>query len=480
MKVNTVRLTLALFFTFPFLVLFYFFKINLNYNFDEIIWALKNSLFQSFMTSIVSIGLGYLAALGIAGTRGNVFRALKLLSLVPVFLPALFTVLIGLAVLPGFPRGNLGVIYILSFIYIGFSASVLTSEITTQLGKLGFVGEIYGLSKLTFHNKIIFPIVFRSSVFVFATIFVQALTAFTIPLLVGGGRGTNLEVLIYEKIFNEQDWSLAVSLSLLQLFLVALLTLLLRSRKDIGVAEFVPSKLVSFKMGLLGLVVYLGVYFWGYLKLIGWLSNIYYLTDIFNEGFYTAVGQSYIFFIFSLVLFFTLFSAVLYLRYRFESIHFLNFYLTPSSVMVGFSFYLLFPANQLTFDFFKLTMVFAVVVFVGFLKTFFENQIHLFENQMKVARAFGLSFLTFLFKIYIPQARKKLHEAASVLFIFCISEFGLVKVSGAGIKTLGTEMAGYLSSYRIEGAFVISLVILALWIGTTLTSGALLGVYKKS
>ena len=274
MKANVVKASLALFFLFPLFVLVYFFKINLIYDVEEITWALKNSFIQSFATAFIAVLCGYFAALGIAGTRGLLQKVLKLLAVVPVFLPSLFTILIGLALIPGFPPGTLAVIYILSLIYIGFAASVMSEEVTAQMGRLGFVAEVYGLSRLTFHTRILLPILSRSMMFVFATIFVNALTAFTIPLLVGGGKGTNFEVLIYEKIFIEQNWSMAVSLSFLQLGLVAVIALFLRARKDVVATQFFPSRLVSSKTGVAGLVLYLSLYFWNYFKLALWTSSI--------------------------------------------------------------------------------------------------------------------------------------------------------------------------------------------------------------
>lgn len=480
MKANLVKVLLALFFLFPLFILFYFFKIDLNYDVLEILWALKNSFIQSFATAFVTVFFGYFGALGIAGTTGAWQRVLKLLAVVPVFLPSLFTILIGMALFPGFPLGTLGVIYILTLIYLGFATSVLSEEVMAQLGRLGFVGQVYGMSRVKFHTKVLLPVVGRSAVFVFATIFVNALTSFTIPLLVGGGKGTNFEVLIFEKIFIEQNWSLAAGLSLLQLALVAIMALCLRARTDIVVTPFFPSRLVASKFGVAGLVLYLSVYFWNYFKLALWTPNIYYFNEIFNADFYQALWQSLVFFFLCLALFFILFCAILYLRFYLKNVRFLNFFLNPSSVLIGFSFYLLLPTNKMGFDFLKVALVFAVVSFVSFVKSIFENQFQLFEKQILVARSFGISFSKFLFTIYFPQIKKRLHYAVSLLFIFCISEFGLVKASGAQIKTLGTEMASYLSSYRIEGAFIISLVILGIWIVATLISGALLGVHQKS
>lgn len=447
---------------------------------SEILWALNNSLFQSVVTAAISVLLGYFGSLGIVGTKDKFQKILKLLVVVPVFLPALFSVMIGLSLLNPFPMGSWGVIFILSLIYSGFAASILSEEVTLQMGQLGFVSEVYGFSKLTFHRKVLWPSLRKPALFVFAVIFVNAMTSFTIPLLVGGGKGTNLEVLIYEKIFIEQNWNAAFQMAVLQIALIGFLTLLLQHKKDQTISQFKNSRLLSSHIGLAGILVYLITYFSGYFKLALNTIHINYFAEIFNSDFYISIFHSTLFFIITIGVFFILFCGVLFLKFHFRSLRFLNFLLNPSSIIVGFTFYLLMPHNDLFFDLIKLTLVFAVVVFVSFMKSTLEGQMQLFDRQIKVARSFGISFFNFLFQIYFPQIKKRLHYATSLLFIFGISEFGLVKASGAEVKTLGVQMASYLSSYRVEGAFVISLIILFVWIIATLVSGALLGIYKKS
>lgn len=480
MKAKTIKLILALFFLFPFFVLFYFFRINLNFDIKEILWALQNSLTQSLSTAVLAVFFGFFGALGLMQLSAGKQRILKFLALVPVFMPSLFSLLIGIAIINFFPLGSLGVIYFLTLIYIGFVAFVLCEEMTSQLGQFGFVGEIYGLTKSTFLLKVLWPLMRKSIGFVFITVFVNAMMAFTIPLLVGGGRGTNLEVLIYEKIFIEQNWSAALGLSLIQLSLVAVFALFLQARPAVGVSEFKKSRLIGSYFGLGGIVLYLTLYFWGYIKQFGSSLQVYYFSEIFSADFYASISQSLLLFAFCMVIFLVLLLAVLYLKFTQANIRFLNFFLNPSSVLVGFGFYLILPSHNLFFSLLKLSLVIAVVGFVSFMKSVFENQLQLFETQVKVARSFGVGFFTFVFKIYFAQIKRRLHFALSLLFIYTISEFGLVKASGAEVKTLGTEMASYLGSYRVEGAFVISTVILAIWLSATIISGAALGVHKKS
>lgn len=480
MKAKAIKLVLAFFFLFPFLILFYFFRLNLNYDISEILWALQNSLVQSLSTAVLAVFFGFFGALGLMQVSAGKQRVLKFLALVPMFMPSLFSLLIGISIINFFPLGSLGVIYFLTLIYTGFAAFVLCEEMTSHLGQFGFVGEIYGMSKKSFFLKVLWPLMRKSVGFVIITVFVNAMIAFTIPLLVGAGRGTNFEVLIYEKIFIEQNWSMALGLSLIQLTLVAVFAFLLQSRPVVSVSEFKKSSLIGSHLGLVGLALYLTLYFLGYIKQFGSSLQVYYIAEIFNADFYFSILQSFLLFFFCFVIFFSLLLAVLYLKYSQTNIRLMNFFLNPSSVLVGFGFYLLLPSHNLFFSLLKLSLVIAVVSFVSFVKIIFENQLHLFEMQIKVARSFGLGFLTFVFKIYFPQIKKRLHFAISLLFIFTISEFGLVKASGAAVKTLGTEMASYLGSYRIEGAFVISTVILSIWLIATIISGAAFGIHKKS
>ncbi|AZZ35780.1 hypothetical protein CIK05_02835 [Bdellovibrio sp. qaytius] len=480
MKAKAVKLLLALFFLFPFSVLFFYFKIKFDYNFEEILWALKNSLIQSLSTAALSVFFGFFGALGLLQVKGRWHQVLKFLVAVPVFLPSLFSILIGISIIYFTPLGSLGVIYFLTLINIGFAASVICEEITAQLGQLGFVGEVYGLTKTKFLYKILWPLVRKSVGFVFIVIFVNSMTAFTIPLLVGGSRGTNFEVLIYEKIFIDQNWASAVGLGLMQLAMIAVFAFLLQNRPTLAVREFKSSRLIGSYVGLAGLALYIKLYFWSYIKLFWESLDAYFIPEMFNAEFCTAIYNSLILFVFCLAVFAILFLGVLYLKYEQQNLKFINFFLNPSSVLVGFGFYLLLPANHFFYSMLKIALVIGVVSFVGFMKLVFENQMHLFESQVKVAKSFGVNYLHFVFKIYFPQIKKRLHYAISLLFIFSVSEFGLIKVSGAEINTLGTEMASYLSSYRSEGAFVISLVILAIWLIATIISGAALGVYKKS
>ena len=480
MKANAVKIFLVLFFLFPLIGLIFYFKLNFQFNTSDIYWALKNSLTQSICVGCISIFLGYWGALGLLTVPTRYKNILKLITVIPVFLPSLFSVLIGLSLINPFPMGTWGVVFILSLVYTGFASSMLSDQIESQVGKLGFVAEIYNLPKSVFQRKVLWSLTARAALYLFVVIFVNVFTCFSIPLLVGGNKGVNFEVLIYETIFVDHNWSLAVGLSIMQICFIYLFTLILRKKDTLVIADFHPSKFVKSKIGLVGIFIYLGIYIGGYLKLSINAFRANYIADIFNADLASAVKESFIFYFLSLMAFFFIFCLILFLKFNFKKTSFLNLFLNPSSVLIGFSLYLIFPHNRLGMDFVKMATVFTIVAFVSFFKSTFENKMDLFEKQMFVARSFGINYFEFLVKIFLPQVKNSLFYCSSLIFIFCVSEFALIKASGAEIKTLGTEMANYLSSYRIEGAFVISLLILVLWLLVTAILGALFGVYKKS
>lgn len=480
LRIKFVKLGLLLFFIFPMVALVIYFSLNFQFNTHEIFWALKNSLLQSFFTAVISVMFGYCAALGLLTLPEKIKNIVKFMSFIPVFLPSLFSVLIGLSLLPMFPMGSIGVIFITSLIYMGFAAAMLCEVISDQLGRLGFVSEIYNIKKVTFLRKILFPMTSKAAYGIFAVIFVSVLTSFTVPLLVGGGRGTNFEVLIYEKVFIDQNWSLAIGLSLLQMCFIFIFSNVIKATSTLGVNDFYPTKLTASKVGLAVLCAYLFVYTSGYFKLLTSAFQIYYMSEIFNFDMILAVKESLVFYFLTMVMFFGVLTLVIFLKFHFQKIKFLNMFLTPSSVLMGFSLYLLFPHNNINLDYVKMAWLITIISFLSIYKMTAESRLDQFEKQMFVARINGLSFFKFLMKILIPQTKKMIFYICSLVFVFCISEFALIKTSGAQIKTLGVMMAAYLSSYRIEGAFVISLVILTLWFIFSLILGASLGLHKKS
>jgi thiamine transport system permease protein len=140
----------------------------------------------------------------------------------PVFLPTLFVLLTFLELFNPFPVGNVGVSLIHGISLSGLIAIQISSWIEQQAGGLIETALVLGAKR----RQILWQCFkmtkwqfLQSAFFVFSIAF----TSFSVPMIVGGGHGTNIEILIYEKIRISSDWGSALSMALIQSFLLVLL-----------------------------------------------------------------------------------------------------------------------------------------------------------------------------------------------------------------------------------------------------------------
>ncbi len=177
-------------------------------------WALKNSLIQGLGTAFLCIIFGLYLSRGFLFFSDNVRSYLRSVIQIAYILPSLFSILICLNLLPIFPYGHLGVIFIFFIVHLGFSVVYIAEVMQNRVGRLGLISSIYNLNKTDFLVRIVFPLIRKDLLVLGLIIFLSCISSLAIPLVAGGGRGTNLEVYIYEKIFIEQRWTEAVLLGL--------------------------------------------------------------------------------------------------------------------------------------------------------------------------------------------------------------------------------------------------------------------------
>ncbi|MFN3453339.1 MAG: ABC transporter permease subunit [Pseudobdellovibrio sp.] len=480
MKANAVKFFLAILFLFPFLVLIYHFKLEFNLDVHDIQWALKNSILQSTLSSLITCSVGYMLSLGLLTAPQKYRGFLRAMSLVPSFLPSIFIVLVALSLVSPFPMGSYGIVFVMCLTYTGYVAAMMSIEIEQRLGVLGFVSEVFGLTKWSFLRKVILPLSFKPLLILFIIISINVFTSFSVPLLVGGGKGTNLEVLIYEKIFIDQNWSQALTLSFIQMLFISVFSLVFIYKEKLTSVSVRENRLIFFPIAKYLLYFSIGVFFWGYFSLVKDAFGAYYLLQMLDADFFIALLHSFLFFLVSLLILYTLIFLTTYLVYRQKSILFLNIFLNPSTAVIGFSVYLLSHGLDLFRDLVKVSVLFALMSFVSLYKLFIQPKLDILQQQIFISNLYNVRYIDFFFKIFLPQIKQILFYVTSLTFIYCVSDFAFIKTSGANFQTLGVIMQSYLSSYRMEGAFIVSLVILSLWGIVTFFLGALFGVYKKS
>lgn len=457
-----VNLGLICFFLFPYVLFFKFINFEFKLNIDELVWALKNSFVQAGIASIISTGVGFYLSLGILKFNEKMQNNLLKVILLPQILPSLFSILIAFSIFKPFPMGHFGVILIFSLINIGFATFQFANAIRGKLGQLSLVSEILGIKKYKFYSKILLPLLKKDIAVIAAFIFVFCLSSLSIPLVAGGGKGTNLELLIYEKIFIDQQWSTAWLLLLIQTVLIVFISFKFLKNKSFPTNPFINHSYLQSKFSAFLVLIYLSLFLGGY------LSSLLFALPSFQFVFQYRyeVLQSTLHSITTLVLtsigFFIVLLAWIDDYIRNLKLNVSSQFISISVVLVGFSFYLSFPQNEF-FDLIKSFLAFTILFSASLFKLFFEKKLSEMKMQIQAAQILGVSHSKIIFKIIFPQLKKQMILSFSLLSIWVLSDFAIMKSMGNQTENLGMMVQNFLSSYRLEAAYLLSFYILVVW-----------------
>ncbi len=381
-------------------------------------------------------------------------------------LPSLFSILICLNLLPVFPYGHLGVVFIFFIVHLGFSVIFIAEALQNKVGRLGLVSSVYNLKQTDFLIRIVLPLIQKDLLVLGLIIFLSCISSLAIPLVAGGGKGTNLEVYIYEKIFIEQRWTEALLLGLFQsVILFAISNWILSEKRTrspwLGLAN--TYKLQS-KTAAVLLMAYLALYAGGYFSKVLQLLIDLPLAEIFDRDFLSAFFNSMYIFLGLSVAFIVFLYCCLYFVYRFRQLSLINLFLSPSTVLIGFGMYLIFPVQLVVLDYLKVVLGLLFLFAVGLYQTYLATSVVKMRNQILICHIYKIDFLEFVAKIFWPQTRYNIYFLISLIYLISLNEFAFIKASGAQIQTVGTLTEMYLNSYRMNQAYLLSSFSLFTWL----------------
>lgn len=457
------RFGLLLYFLIPYLIFLSVYEFSFDLNFPEMFWAIRNSLAQSGVTAAIALLLSIPMSQGLFLLPDRIQKIALRLLIVPQILPALYSILIAFSVINPYPMGSLGIIILFIFINLGFATLLLFGATREKLGSLPLISEVYSLGRINFFRKIYFPLLKTDLMMNFLMIFIFCLSSFSVPLIVGGGRGTNIEVLIYEKIFVDQNWPAAFSLCLTQALLIFVISaVLLKGRQNAEPAEFSSGRYLKSYFGLLLIGTYLAVYFGGYA--IGLFRSFSYFDFIYE---YRAELLEVTLFTTKALLLYLLLNFILLLLWLFDYLENLSFtpannLISASTVLVGFTFYLLLPLTK-NFDIVKIIFAMSILFFPSLFKLFLQQPIENLHQQILISKMYGLSKPKIIFEIILRQIPQRFFLWVSLLTIWFIAEYALLKALGVQTPTLGLFSEGFLSSYRLPISYFMSFYILVYW-----------------
>ncbi len=473
---------LLLYFLIPYILLFRFFNLNTKFDYIEFFWAFKNSFAQALFSALLVTTLTIPMSLALFRVSAKTSSLVVKLLLLPQIMPTFFSILIAFSIWRPFPLGEVGIAFVFTLVHLGFAVILVHQATSEKLGSFGVVSQIFNFSRLSFFKNIYFPVLRNDLIVCFLMIFIFCFSSFSIPLVAGGGRDTNIEVLIFEKIFIGQQWSTAWTLSVIQnLFLTAMSVFLFRKQVSVK-REFSNSIYFSSQLGLMLVFIYLATYLGGYIAgllqafpAIGQLS-------LFKDDILLATVRS----LKLLLVYLGITFILLYLWLKdFVQNHKLNFashLLSASTVLVGFSIYLFFPQSREA-DYFKIPLALSILYFPSLFKSFLEKTVLQLKDQVITAQIFGVSTSQIIWLILVKRIKQPLMIWYSFLTIWFLSDFATLRALGTRETTLGLIAENFLSSYRLSMAYLMSLYIILIWFFvlavTYFLIGAGNGTYKK-
>ncbi|MBV2167443.1 MAG: ABC transporter permease subunit [Bdellovibrio sp.] len=460
---NSLRLSLVLFLLFPFLFLLTQFRISTLPEGAELLWAFKNSFTQAFFSALCSLLVGFWVALGLLALHERTQRpgrfVLEILCLLPNFLPPIFILLSTLNLIEPFPMGISGIVIVHTLMNFGLVAVLLAGIIENKLGGVAELAYVEGVSRWQFVWRGLVPMLKKDFWLLGLFIFIVCFGSFSVPLIVGGGKGTTVEVLIYEKIRLSSDWGHAVLLAFLQSTFIFALSFVASRGKGVNNTRIANlSLLKSFS----GIVVLLGVsafYLLGYVQ--GFVSGLSMLSTFYDLQ--SAILWN---FLGSLVLGLSV-GVLCYLglmliafcwpKAWFEK--FLNGYVAPSTSLACFSLLIISP-NEGFYPFVKIPIALTLLSLNSLFRMGWDGELHALQSQVTVAYAMGASPQQIFKEVLFPQLSDRAGLLAGIAAIWASGDFAVSRILAHHDLSIAMMTETLMSGYRLNQAIVLSSLII--------------------
>lgn len=449
------------FFLLPYLLLFVYLGRVHALDVDEIWWAVKNSTFQAFFSALFSLIFGLFLAVGlnridpISERWGHIARAVLLL---PSLLPAFFVLLTTMTWIDPLPFGLIGITIVHVFQYSGMLGASLAGVLAQRLGSVAEISYCLGAGRFQFYRAA-WPLVRRDLLLHGIFVFLMSFSSFSIPLVIGGGRGTTLEILIYEKMRMNADIGAAVAMSLLQTAILGLLLWRVPQQLEIRIRRRSSLPLISSSLGS-GLILGYAIFFltpWILQAPLGFF-HLKGIPDIW-ETLAMATGYSLFYAVNAAVFVFVGLLGISFLSEKASLVRFLRIYFPPSVALIGMagiilSPFLTDPGSYL----FCLVILFLPMVY----RFGFETKLQSLRSQIQVAEILGASRVDIWKQLIVPQIWPQLSFLMGLAFVWSLGDFALGKFFLPSGATLPLVVENLMTSYRVHAAMAVGMLILIL------------------
>ena len=422
---------------------------------DEFFWAFKNTFLQAAGSSLLALAGALLLLLGLLRLPEKVRTGVSWLLLVPSFFPPLFLLLVFFSMLDPFPMGLKGIILIQGFMNAGLVAVMFIRFFEANIGGLFESAQIWGCSRSLFLRRN-FPLWGPEAISLLLFVFTVSVASFSIPLMVGGGHGTTVEILIYEKIRIFGAWGQAVSLSLIQLAMMFVFLFLPSAKLNFEKSREVNLRYWGHPLGYLFLLFYVGL-FWCplFLNIPSSFSAIFAIEGLWDQML-TLLLPTFLLAFAVGVICLGLFLCLSWGGPENRIPRLMRGWLAPSTSFLGFIFLYISQEGSWLAYVASLVLIFFPVLYRLGMDRALEN----LRRQFEISRTLGASSILIWRKILVPQVWQISCLLAGVAAIWSMGEFALGQIILAGPRTLALLSQSLLSSYRVNASLGVSFVLL--------------------
>lgn len=453
--------TLLLFIS-PFFVLISYFSVQSNINWQELFWALKNSSLQSLVSAVVCMIMGFVAALGLIRTQNKnpiLHAALVGLCLLPQFLPPIVILVSIMNGLQPFPMGLPGIVIVHAFSYFGMTALLIENQARNVLSQTLHVVQVMGVSRVRYWWQIGFPLLRKDLILILTYLMAVFFTSFSIPLIVGGGKGTTLEVLIYEKVRFSTDWSSAVTLSFVQTVFIFILSFLALKGRAQFAKQNVSLQWLGSHIGVLFVMIVMAGFIISYSS--GVISGLQQIGNLTLYGY--ELIEAFLASMMLAFLTYCLFMGFLYVFCSMGFVHrsvdvFLSGFIAPSTALTCFALLILFPATAI-WSYIKIPIAFLLLGFPALYRLGWGEKFKSLKNQIQIAQTMGAGPQQILKSVTWPQMKSHSRFMSGLMATWACGDFAISRILSTSDFTLGLIVENLLTSYRMGLASLLSFLL---------------------
>lgn len=463
---SILRVCVALFFLFPFISVLILFPDVYISDWREVFWAFKNTAAQAVGSAVIAIILGFIISMGLLSLDRTFLEKWRWLfyglCLFPSMLPSLFIILALLEIIKPYPMGIWGIIIAHAFIYSGLSALAFESALRRKIGpycEMAMIDGIQGWKSLNFIGSIVLPILRSDFLTIFVFIFAICFGSFSIPLILGDGIGTTLEVLMYEKMRISASWNEVAAIAIFQSSFIYVLTLISWNKESFSDQREARWDLIASRWALLPLIVIAGGLVFGYLIVV--LKGLWSWSFIGTLGtdLLSASLNSFFIGITSGVLGYFLILLISYLSPSSPLQKFLLGYVAPGSALAGFVFLVTFPHSD-SWVWLKIPFLVLLVSFSSVYRMGVHQKLQGLERQIQVAQTLGATPGSIFRFIKWPQIHLEAVKMAMLLAIWSVGDFAISRIIAKSQFSLALLTDLFMSSYRLAQAGLLSFLLI--------------------